>query len=183
MRPSSRTCSGRIKVYAEQEDGREQILYILEEGDFIGDLNLFKEGIHGSSASALEDTRLCSIRKRDFDDLMGRMDGLSRKMMEYAHARIEALEDLVQTLTVRSADGRLAHYILGLEEKETPRGGRPGELDLRLSREDLAAALGLTRETVSRRLSRLAEEGLIEQAAGRRLRILDRRRLEDLAEK
>ena len=164
---------GSLKIHTESRDGREQILYLLQEGDFTGDLNLLKTGTYSFSITALEDTHLCTIRKGDFDALIRHNGDIGLKMLTYAHERISSLEALIQTLTLKDADARLAVFLAGLADKNTSTRNEIPEFTLPLSREEIASAIGLTRETVSRKLSQLAAEGIIALLDNRRVRILD----------
>ncbi len=173
---------GSLKVHSETRDGKEQILYILQEGDFIGDLNLLKIGTSTFSITSLENTHLCIIRKSDFDSLIRRTPDISLKMLAYAHDRINVLESLIQTLTIKDADARLAVFLLAMADKIKTSDADLQEFTLPLSREEIAAAIGLTRETVSRKLSQLSSEGIIALLENRRIRILDMPALKERGE-
>jgi len=173
---------GSLKIHTETRDGREQILYLLQEGEFIGDLNLLKSTAFSFSGTALEDTHLCMIRKPDFDTLLRQNPEIGLKVLAYAHERIIGLETLVQTLTLKDADTRLAVLLRSLAEKNGTPALPASEFSLPLSREDMAAAIGLTRETISRKLSLLSSEGIIALPSARRIRILDMEALRERSE-
>lgn len=128
---------GSLKIHSESRDGKEQILYILLEGDFIGDLNLLKIGTYTFSITALEDTHLCTIKKSDFDALIHRNADIGLKMLAYAHDRISSLESLIQTLTLKDADARLAVFLYGLAQKNRDPDNETPEITLPLSREEM----------------------------------------------
>lgn len=164
---------GSLKVFRYSKDGKEQILYVLGDGDFLGDLNLLKKDIYSFSAMALEETHLCTIKKDDFDQLMKFYPELFSRVLEYAHDRINTLENLVQTLTAKDVETRLAILLIRLSEAfgvEKPEGI---EIQLPLTREEMANFVGLTRETVSRKLSSLQSEGLIELNDNRTILLKD----------
>lgn len=173
---------GSFKVYRLTKEGKEQILYILGDGDFIGDLNLFKKDVFGFSAIALEETHLCTIKKDAFDGLLRAYPELYDKMLSYAHDRIVGLEALVQTLTAKDVDTRLASLLLKLADSFGIQKPHGIEIQLNLTREEMASFIGLTRETVSRRLSNLQAEGLIELIDNHQLLIKDIEALQDLSE-
>lgn len=154
--------SGSMKVYKYTKDGKEQILYILKEGEFLGDLNLLKEDTFKFSATALESINICIIHKDDFDALIKSNPNISIKVLEYAHDRITSLENLIQTLTTKDVEVRLATLLLNLSKTfgiKTPKGI---EITLSLTREDMANFIGVTRETISRKLSHFQSENIIE---------------------
>ncbi len=153
---------GSFKVFRYSRDGKEKILYVLGDGDFLGDLNLLKKEVYKFNAMALEETHLCTIKKDAFDQLMKNHPELYSRVIEYAHDRITTLEDLVQTLTIKDVETRLAVLLLRLSESFGVQKSGGIEIQLTLTREEMASFVGLTRETVSRKLSNLQSEGLIE---------------------
>lgn len=154
--------SGSMKVYKYTKDGKEQILYILKEGEFLGDLNLLKKDTFTFSATALENTNICMIHKDDFDNLMNSNPTISIKVLEYAHDRITSLENLVQTLTTKDVEVRLATLLLNLSKTFGVKTTKGIEITLSLTREDMANFIGVTRETISRKLSLFQNENIIE---------------------
>lgn len=154
--------SGSIKVYKYTKDGKEQILYILKEGEFLGDLTLLKKDIFKFSATALESTNICFIHKDDFDTLIKTNPDISIKVLEYAHDRISLLENLVQTLTTKDVEVRLASLLLNLSNTFGTKTSKGIEITLPLTREDMANFIGVTRETISRKLSYFQSQNIIE---------------------
>ena len=154
--------NGSIKVYTYTKDGKEQILYILKEGDFLGDLNLLKKDIFKFNAMALESTNMCIIHKDDFDTLIKTNPEISIKVLEYAHDRIASLENLVQTLTTKDVEVRLASLLINLSNTFGIKTNIGIEITLPLTREDMANFIGVTRETISRKLSYFQSQNIIE---------------------
>lgn len=153
---------GSIKVYKNTIEGKEQILYLLKEGEFIGDLNLLKRDIFSFSIAALEETKICSIAKVDFDNLIRINPEISIKLLEYAHDRIAKLEDLVQTLNTKDVEVRLATLLSSLAKTFGVKTKKGIEITLPVTREEMASFIGVTRETISRKLSKFQEDGVIE---------------------
>lgn len=169
---------GSFKVYRYTKDGKEQILYILTEGDYFGELNLLKTEALEFSAIALEDTYLCTIRKADFDGLLAAYPSLYGKILEHAYERINTLETTIQTLTAKDVDSRIATLLLNLAEQFGIQKQGHIEIPLKLTREEMANLIGLTRETVSRKLSQFQGEGLIELVDSRTIRLINMPALE-----
>lgn len=173
---------GSIKVYKYTKDGKEQILYILKEGDFLGDLNLLKKDTFKFSAAALEPTKMCIIHKDDFDALIKTNPNISIKVLEYAHDRITSLENLIQTLTTKDVEVRLASLLLNLSKAFGVNTSKGIEIILPLTREDMANFIGVTRETISRKLSYFQSENIIEIFENRLIIIKDINTLNQLSE-
>jgi len=174
--------TGSIKVYKFTKDGKEQILYILKEGEFLGDLNLLKKDIFKFSANALEPTSICVIQKSDFDSLIKTNPEISIKVLEYAHDRISSLEDLIQTLTTKDVEVRLATLLLNLSKAFGVKTSKGIEISLPLTREDMANFIGVTRETVSRKLSAFQSQNIIDIIESRTILIKDINTLRELSD-
>lgn len=164
---------GSFKVFKTQPDGREQILYILSKGDVFGEMHLLKSAPYKFSATALEDTQLCTLTKVNFDNLLRQHPELSLKILSQAYDRIDALETLAQTLSSKDVDLRLATLLLKLSDQFGLPQANTIEIPIKLTREEMANWVGLTRETVSRKLSQFQLEGLICFEDNKTVRILD----------
>jgi len=170
---------GSIKVFTYTQEGKEQILYLLSSGDFLGDLNLFKENAYPYYAAALEPTRLCTLSRENFQEILKDVPKINEKVLAYAYDRITNLEELVQTVTAKNVGQRIAKLLLHfLEHFGLERNGML-EITFPVSREDMANYLGLTRETVSRQLSQFQSEGIIDMKGNRQIRIKNKKALED----
>lgn len=177
--------TGSMKVFKYNRDGKEQILYVLNEGEFLGDLSLLKKGILPFSAVALEDITLCTIHKNDFDHIIKTNPTISLKVLEYAHDRILELENLIQTVTTKDMETRLASLLLNLSKTfGEPDHKDPDQvyLHLTMNREDMANFIGVTRETISRKLSYFQSQNIIEVIGNRAILIKSMGTLKDLAQ-
>ncbi|NGZ77990.1 Crp/Fnr family transcriptional regulator [Saccharibacillus alkalitolerans] len=159
---------GKVKVYRLSENGREQLIRILQPGDFTGELALFKESIHDGYAEALEKTEICSIRRGDLHELLQRYPNISWKILREFSDRLDQAESQVTRLATEDAETRIGLYLAQQAEEH-----RSMEYRLPMSRKDLASFLGTTPETISRKLAKFEDAGWIEQSDQRRIRILD----------
>ena len=111
-----------------------------------------------------------------FVDLIRNDPSLALNMLAVLSQRLRRFTMLVEDLSLKEVPGRLAAYLLYLSERE--KGS--ADLAMDISKTQLASLLGTIPETLSRILSRMTRERLI-QSSGRRYQILDRKGLEDLA--
>lgn len=159
---------GRVKVYQLYESGKEQLLRILETGEFMGELALFTDKVLDGYAEALEKTEVCVIHRKDMEVLMKTHPAIPMKILKEFSMRLEETEQLIGQLSHRDVEARTANYLVKLaEEKKTL------DLILPMSKGDLASYLGTTQETISRRLSSFQTQGWIEQQGHRHVTILD----------
>ena len=164
---------GSIKAYTHTREGKEQILYILAEGDFLGELSLLKEDLFEFNVTALEDTTMCVLAQADFRTVLAESPEIRDQIMAHAFDRIKSLEKLVQVLTNKDVDVRMAVLLVSMAEGFGIEGKEGIIISMPVSREDMAAYLGLTRETVSRRLSAFQTEGILKLDGNKRIIIRD----------
>lgn len=165
--------SGRIKTFRYTPDGKEQILYIFSEGDFFGEMNLLSREESPYNAEALEETHICIIHKKDFQELLMGHPEICLKVMEELCSRLGKMENMVQSMGSNDVDFRVNMVLLEFSKKYGRSHAKGRLVELPLSREGIANYIGVTRETVSRKLSRLQEEGIVELLGNKRIIILD----------
>ena len=169
---------GQVKAFRSTADGREQILYIFSSGDFFGEKNLLRNQPASYSVEALVDTRLCMINKSDFEQLLRAHPEIGIKIMEELCRRLERLETAVESLGARDGDARVSSVLLEFAERYGEDHPQGVLVKLPFSRQGIADYVGLTRETVSRKLSSLQAEGVVELIGNKKLLILDKNALE-----
>lgn len=153
---------GKIKIFKYTKEGKEQILYILSDGDFTGDLSLLKKGKLEFNAEALENTAVCTLTKENFDKILSDNPNIALKILEVVHDRVINLENLVQRLNTKDVESRVSDVLLSLIKNFGNETNEGTLLQLPLSREEIGNYSGLTRETISRTLTSMQEEGIIE---------------------
>lgn len=170
--------TGRVKIYQLFESGKEQLLRILEPGEFMGELALFTEKVLDSYAEALERTEICAIHRRDIQALMKTHSTIPLKILKEFSTRLEKTEYLVGQLSARDVEARIASYLVNLSRKRNT-----SNIVLPISKKDLASHLGTSQETISRRLSHFQTSGWIEQTGHRNIMVLNIEALEKIVAK
>lgn len=171
--------SGSLKTYRLTEDGREMITGFFLPGEIVG-LDAIDTGRHPCAARALEITGLCEIPFDEFESIGERLPALSRQLVRVMSREMHHDELLLMLLGKRTAEQRLAAFLLSLSLRFGQRGYSPSEFNLSMSRNDIGNYLGLAVETVSRLFSRLQEDGIL-IARSRHIRLIDLPRLEVVA--
>jgi CRP/FNR family nitrogen fixation transcriptional regulator len=167
-----KVASGAVRTFRILADGRRQISEFHLAGDIFG-LEL-DEHRHTAAEAIGEAVLIVARRVSVIAEDAGNQTALWRR----AAADLAACREHALTLGRRSAAERLAGFLLEFAE----RTGADAILDLPMSRQDIADYLGLTIETVSRTFTALQAEGLIDARGCRRVRLIDRRSLQDLCE-
>lgn len=173
---------GQTKAFRNTQDGREQILHLFSEGDFFGERNLLRDQVSTYSVEALEETHICLIHKHDFQLLVREHPDIALKVMEELCRRLDRLENTVETMGTRTVEARVSSVLLEFADKYGKPHPRGTMIELPLSREGIANYIGLTRETVSRKMSLLQDEGIIEMNGNKKVLLLNRSVLERLTE-
>lgn len=160
---------GRIRIYRLSESGKEQLVRILNPGDFTGELALFNEGVHESYAEAMLETQVCVIKRSDLQKLLLKYPTISLKILSEFSNRLDQSEKQTTSFATEKVETRIAMF---LAECVDP-GEKNNEIILPMSKKDLASYLGTTPETISRKFADLEQEGLIKQKSHKVIEILD----------
>lgn len=168
---------GLVKAYRYTEDGKEQILYLFSEGDFFGEKNLLSLREATYNVEALERTHVCMIRNEDFQELMLKHPEISLKIIKELSSRLDRLESALQSMGTKNAEARLGTVLLEFAEKYGTAHPSGVQFELPFSREGIANYIGAARETVSRRLNRLQEEGVIDMIGNKKIIIKNKQAL------
>lgn len=154
---------GTAKIFVNTIDGREQIFYIYNEGDFIGGHNLLAQVSYLYMGQALSDSSILVIPKKIFNKYMINKPLILQTILGKSFERIRWAEELIQRLTSSNASIKTAALILRLAN-EFGQENENGDicLELEMTREELGSYAGLTRETISRKLGEFKELGYLD---------------------
>lgn len=173
--------SGSAKAYRITGDGREQILYIFPTHDYFGARFLFTEEAVPYSVEALEETHVCILSKAQLMQLLSDYPQVALELIEAMAHRMRRLELIVQSMGGRNAEMRIASLLLEFVDTFGSETKGRYRVTLPLSREGLANYLGMARETLSRKLTQLEDDGVIRFVDSRTLEVPDRQKLADLS--
>lgn len=168
---------GKIKIYKYTKDGKEQILHILSEGDFFGELNLLKESKYRFNAKAMEESKICTLSKENFKEILLGKPEIAIKILEIMGERLSEVENLAQNLATNDIDARIAFLLKDLSDKYGEENEENVVINLPLTREDMASYVGVTRETISRKLKKFEEEGIIKIVGTKKIVVMDKEEL------
>jgi CRP/FNR family transcriptional regulator len=175
---------GVLKLSTGTHDGRELIVGVVYPSDFIG--RPFGATTR-HTATALTDARVCVFSRADFDGFAESHPALEHKLLTRTLSELDRTRRWMLLLGRKGAAEKIATFLLDMSERlADPRSEaapqRPSDcFELPFSRQQVADILGLTIETVSRQLTGLKREGVIELPSRRAVVIRDRAALESLA--
>jgi len=172
--------SGKVKLYKISPEGKEQILHMVSAPDAFAEAALFLEGSYPAFAEALVDSQLLFFPKRNFVHLIEKHPQLSINMIVSLSHFLRKFASLIEELSLKEVSSRVAKYLMDLSLKSARDGKNSKEVDLDLSKTQLASKLGTISETLSRTLSKMKTKGVIDVNKNRIL-ILNRELLEEMA--
>lgn len=164
---------GKVKITRLTESGKEQVIRILGPGEFMGELTLFSNSPMTDNGEAIEKVTLCMISGEKLKALMERYPSITFKIMEELTTRLEKAENTIENISLHSVERRIAENLLSLSEDED-------QIKLSMSKADWASQLGMSGETLSRKLSAFQELGIIKLVGHRGIEIIKREVLEGI---
>jgi len=167
---------GIIKLSKLSEEGKEQIIRFLFPGDFFGQFALLQEKNHYADAEALSPAVICTIHKQDFLPIMAQNAKLAYRFLLAVSERLAQADEWIGTLSLMETDRRLAKLLMAFYE----RNNGQAEIRLPVQKKELAALIGTTPETLSRKLAELDQLGYL-AVARNSIIILQPRLLGELA--
>lgn len=152
--------SGSVKTYVSTDDGRVQITGFHIAGELLG-LSALASGRYTTEAKALETISVCKVELSRLDEIVREMPSLQYQMLRIMSGQIRQDEEQMLLLGKRSAEERLAEYLIGLSRRFASRNYSGTQFRLSMSRLDIGNYLGIAEETVCRILGRFQDDGLI----------------------
>lgn len=166
-----RVLRGAVISYRLLSDGRRQVTGFHLPGDYLG----LEAGVeHATTAEALCRVDALAMERTELAARAVTDIGLARALWQVTVRAFQRSEDHALILARQGATERVAAFLLDFAE----RMGEVESIDLPMTRQDIADHVGLTIHTVSRTLSQLQAEGMIEARSSRQVRLLQRHRLE-----
>jgi CRP/FNR family transcriptional regulator len=154
--------SGMVKISKLSSDGREHILHILNGGHVFAEVTLFNKAVYPATAEVLEDAEIGMIKNGDLERFIMENPAISLHLIKYLNKRLIEAQTKVRDLALYDTYARTAQALVKLAEDYGRKTGRGTELDLGISRQELANIVGTTRETVIRALASFKKERSID---------------------
>ncbi|MGH9835040.1 MAG: Crp/Fnr family transcriptional regulator [Blastocatellia bacterium] len=153
--------SGALRAFREGVDGREQVIHVERAGATIAELPVFDDKPYPSTVAAEEETVVLFLDKRDVRALCLKHPQIALAALKLLAGRLRKCAELVETLSLREVDQRLARWLLNEAKARGIRTDEGLAIKLVLTNQQIAARIGSVREVVSRALARLQQNGMI----------------------
>lgn len=158
--------TGHVKISRSSPTGKTQVMRMLGPGAFLGELTIFNDSPLMDRAEASEPCAICVIEGAKLKELMTRFPSIAYKIMKELSSRLEKAENLIEDINLHSAEHRVAQALLELSVDSTV-------FELAMNKGDWASQLGMTQETLSRKLSLFQERGMIKLIGQKGIEVLD----------
>jgi len=165
---------GKVKIFKLSPAGKEHILHIFGQGEPFGEVPVFYGRPFPASAEALIKTRTLFFPRTRFTQLIEGNPAIAMNMLAVLSMRLRRFATQIENLSLKEVPARLANYLIYLSEEQ---GGRDN-VELEISKGQLASLLGTIPETLSRIFARMSEEGLI-KVNGKVISLLNRQALSE----
>lgn len=167
---------GRVRICSNTADGKQAILAFVDPGEVFGELSLIHSGEREERAEAALDSTVILLPGAELRQLLEESSSLSLGVTKLIGMRRKRVERRLRNLLFRSNRDRLGHLLLELTEQYGSSTKEGVHLDIRLSHQELASIIGVTRETVTVLLGEMQHEGFL-QISRQRVVIRDLQRL------
>ena len=160
---------GQVRVFHLSEGGKEQLIRVLNPGEFTGEWTLFSsDTYHENFGEATKNSAICVISRQNLQELLKEYPEIAMKIMQAMSERLSQSEKQTASVATESVVNRIIYY---LEDLTSDASEDDVTVTLPMARKDIASYLGTTPETLSRRFKGLEEKGLIEQLPKNTIRI------------
>jgi CRP-like cAMP-binding protein len=173
--------SGKVKVSAFSTGGRECVLSFVGPGEVLGEITLLDGGARTATCTALEDTRVFALSRKDFLPVLETNLVAAMHIIELLCERLRNTSRLVEDTAFLAAGPRLARALLRLVAAHGVKENGFWRIDMKLPQSTLGAYVGLMRESVNRQLRAWQEDGVI-NSTDEGITVMRRDVLEEIAE-
>jgi CRP/FNR family cyclic AMP-dependent transcriptional regulator len=157
---------GRIRIFRVAEDGRTLTLAILDPGAIFGEMLLVGQQMYDNYAEAIEDSVVCQLSAADVEEHFLSNPKIAVKISRLLGEQVARLEGRLSDMALRPLTARAAAILLTLDDT-APRNRLTNTRAVKLTHEQLAGLLGVSREATSKTMADFAAHGLIRQGRGR----------------
>ncbi len=167
---------GKVKVFKTNNEGKELIVKIANEGEFFGYVAMLENSVYKENADALEDSEIVAIPRHEFEELLNQNAEVSRKFIKLLASDVTEKEEQLLHIAYNSLRKKVADALLTMQL--TYKNSIEKQIDI--TRENLAAIAGTATESLIRTLTDFRVEKLIDIREGKII-ILNGERLEHMA--
>jgi CRP/FNR family transcriptional regulator len=157
---------GRVKSTKTSDEGRSLTLYLHQAGDLMGQMDPFKDSMHGFSAEVTEDSSVGVVQRKDLETLLWQHGDLAVEFMKWMGLMHRLTQTKFRDLMMFGKTGALCSLLIRLCNSYGVEKAGAIRIELKLSNAEMADMIGATRESVNRMLADLKKENVIANKDG-----------------
>jgi CRP-like cAMP-binding protein len=158
--------SGQAQVIDVTEDGRAIGLRMLTPGDFFGEIALINNSTRSASVIAMTDVLVGFLPAAAAMHLFSHSPTVANQMLKHLAQKIQRDSEFRALLSINNTAKRIYAYVL-MQQKKAPEPGQPAVVENLPTHQDIANMVNTSRETVTRALLTLAQQGIVQKDAHR----------------
>ena len=152
---------GEVRISRTVPGSGEEALTVLKRGACFGEMSLFDEAPRSASVKAMSDVRILALARNDFLRLLGRSPDLALSVIQELTRRLRQVDEQASSLSFQRVKERTMGLLVRLAKEASSHEGR--RKTPVLTHQQIADMIGTSRETVTRAVKGLKEEGWLEQ--------------------
>jgi len=153
--------SGKLKLIQNKEDGRETIISIIGPGEVLGETSLFQENELTFSAVALENARLCSFNRRDFEMIIQQKPDFAVKIISHLARKLNTTIQQVSESKGASAKEKLLRLLVRFANEHGKITSDMTIIELNITQQEMGNMIGTSRVKISHILGELKNAGIV----------------------
>ena len=153
--------SGKIRISASAQSGKEIVLAVMERCEVFGEIALLDGKPRTADALAMEPTKLFMIRRRDFLDFLEQEPRFTIHLLELVCGRLRQSNNMIEDTAFMALPARLAKQLLSMVECHGEPGSPSDRVEISISQNDLGQLMGTSRESVNKYLQGWKKKGWI----------------------
>ena len=159
--------NGTVKLTRISEEGREYIFSFLGEGDFFGELSLLEDEIRSTNAVAVKESTIISFQRSDYVKIFRQFPQITLNLLREMTQRLRERDRMIKSMSLQNATGKVACTILRFADDAGDINMGQVEIPRLPPHRDIANMVGTSRETISRAINWLTEQGYLQKEGGR----------------
>jgi len=163
---------GKLKAYTLSESGKQNLLYLLKTGDFFGQNSLFSQVISSYNVEAMEESGVCRIDAHVLKALIQQNPSLALNIIQELSQRLHQLENSVTSLQTLSVEEKILQLLESFRQDYGRKTKQGMEINCPMTQEEMGHRLGISRESVSRKLNELQDRGKLQLLSHKRILII-----------
>lgn len=159
--------SGQAQVIDVTEDGRAIGLRLLQPGDFFGEIALINNSTRSASVVAMSDVLVGFLPAPVAMNLFSHSPTVANQMLRHLAQKIQRDSELRALLSINNTAKRIYAYLIQLQKQKTDEPGAPTVVENLPTHQDIASMINTSRETVTRALLTLVQQGIVQKDSHR----------------